>query len=141
MPFLNSLFSKFGSNFCMTSTMSEQKTTKFVFYQTNFWFKNWINVAGVPLFKKNVIILNHQRRNSITEQEILSQKGLFSLTIFCFSHSIYCKKNGTSHPGQPTNLLCPFLVPQGSTYLPTQNRDVINGCSPMLLILILLLQH
>ena len=33
--------------------------------------------------------------------------------------------------GRPilTNLLCPFLVPQCSTYLPTQNRDVINGCS------------
>ena len=39
------------------------------------------------------------------------------------------QKNGMSHPGQPTNLLCPFLVPQCSTYLPTQNRDVINGCS------------
>ena len=61
-------------------------------------------------------------------------KNIFSLTIFCFSVFFIlsnAKKNGTSHPGQPTNLLCPFLVPQCSTYLPTQNRDVINGCSPM----------
>ena len=33
--------------------------------------------------------------------------------------------------GRPilANLPCPFLVPQCSTYIPTQNWDVINGCS------------
>ena len=51
----------------------------------------------------------------------------WKFSVFCILSS--AKKNGTSHPGQPTNLLCPFLVPQCSTYLPTQNRDVINGCS------------
>ena len=95
---------------------------------------------------KSKQFLNHQRRNSITERIVIhikkfqivknfvteqnflypqnfkkfqGQNRLFSLKIFCFSHSIQCKKNGTSLPGQPTNLLRPFLVPSCSTYLPT----------------------
>ena len=53
----------------------------------------------------------------------------WQFSVFLFFSFYLVQKNGMSHPGQPTNLLCPFLVPQCSTYLPTQNRDVINGCS------------
>ena len=69
------------------------------------------------------------RIRSILKREILKRKSFFFLGNFLFFAFYLVKKNGTSHPGQPTNLLCPFLVPQCSTYLPTQNRDVINGCS------------
>ena len=58
------------------------------------------------------------------------KKFFFPWQFSVFFFILYsAKKNGMSHPGQPTNLVCPFLVPQCSTYLPTQNRDVINGCS------------
>ena len=51
------------------------------------------------------------------------------ISVFLFFALHLVQKNRTSHPGQPTYLLCPFFVPQCSTYLPTQSRDVINGRS------------